>query len=146
MLGDLDEGFTYSLLNKILYLLDKGAQLISFHQNLYMLTESGRVLDSGAFSLVLQHLTGQQAIVMGKPSKQFFESAVARFNQLASNTVFVGDDITTDIAGANRIGAVSVLVKSGKYRDGDLDNTATQPTYVIDSLPDLIERDILSPG
>jgi ribonucleotide monophosphatase NagD (HAD superfamily) len=48
----------------------------------------------------------------------------------------VGDDIENDIRGAQAAGIRGVLVRTGKFRDADLD-TSPAPDAVIDSLADL---------
>ncbi len=47
----------------------------------------------------------------GKPGKAGYEKAMDQMGTDASNTIFVGDQILTDIWGANRAGIRSVMVK-----------------------------------
>ncbi len=46
-----------------------------------------------------------------KPSKQSFIRATKLMNTTVKNTVFIGDQLFTDIFGANRIGMMSYFVK-----------------------------------
>ena len=48
----------------------------------------------------------------------------------------VGDDIRTDVEGAQRAGLTGVLVRTGKFAPSDLDG-AVSPDAVIGSLADL---------
>jgi len=48
----------------------------------------------------------------------------------------VGDDIESDIAGAQAAGLRAVLVKTGKFRPDDL-NRGIRPDGVIDSVAEL---------
>lgn len=49
----------------------------------------------------------------------------------------VGDDITTDVAGAQACGAAAVLVRTGKFREGDLSGGSPEPDVVLESLASL---------
>ncbi len=46
-----------------------------------------------------------------KPKKEAYETCLAKIGILAENAVMVGDQLFTDILGANRIGIYSVLVQ-----------------------------------
>lgn len=46
----------------------------------------------------------------GKPNPRGYEQAMERMNTDCSNTLFVGDQIFTDVWGANRAGIYSILV------------------------------------
>jgi ribonucleotide monophosphatase NagD (HAD superfamily) len=53
----------------------------------------------------------------------------------------VGDDIGSDVRGAQAVGSTGVLVKTGKFRPADLEGNQVKPNHVIDSigqLPDLL--------
>jgi len=52
----------------------------------------------------------------------------------ANRAMMVGDDIDADIGGAHAAGITSVLVRSGKFRQEDLDRAQTQPDVVLDSI------------
>ncbi len=47
----------------------------------------------------------------GKPSKKGYEEGMRRMNTQKDNTLFVGDQVFTDVWGANRAGIYSILVK-----------------------------------
>ena len=54
----------------------------------------------------------------------------------------VGDDIEGDIAGAQKIGMRTVLVRTGKFRPDDLEHTSVVPDGILSSiahLPDWLE-------
>jgi ribonucleotide monophosphatase NagD (HAD superfamily) len=72
-------------------------------------------------------------MVLGKPARAFFEAALARLELSAAAAWMIGDDIKTDVGGAQAAGLNGVLVKTGKYREGDL-ALGIEPDLVIDSL------------
>ena len=48
----------------------------------------------------------------------------------------IGDDIHADIGGAQQAGLKGVLVRTGKFREADLDG-AVRPDQVLNSVADL---------
>jgi ribonucleotide monophosphatase NagD (HAD superfamily) len=55
----------------------------------------------------------------------------------------VGDDVVSDVLGAQAVGITGVLVRTGKFRASDLDDAPAQPDHVIDDisqLPALVEN------
>jgi len=79
-----------------------------------------------------------------KPSLEFFTSALMQCGLRASEIVFVGNQLNTDIVGANNAGIRNVYLADEKYRSPDESpETPVTPTYTIDSLlelPRLIQR------
>ena len=141
VLGDMGDGFDYVLMNRAFGLLDKGAQLLALHRNMWWFDGPRKRLDAGAFVAGLEAATGRKALVMGKPSAQFFETALRTLGVSADEALIVGDDVATDIAGAlGYPGLRSALVGTGKFRP----EHASQGGYdwFVDSvaeLPDLLE-------
>ena len=139
VLGDLMEGFTFELLNRIFRKLVAGAELIALQKNRYWLTGGELTLDMGPFVAALEFATGRSARVVGKPSREFFRLALSHLDLAPHQVAMVGDDWETDIAGAQRIGLRTVLVRTGKYRAGDCEKLETPPDGVAGSLADLPE-------
>jgi ribonucleotide monophosphatase NagD (HAD superfamily) len=55
----------------------------------------------------------------------------------------VGDDLDSDVAGAQGIGMKTVLVRTGKFRPDTVERARTQPDGIISSigsLPEWIEE------
>ena len=54
----------------------------------------------------------------------------------------VGDDIHSDVLGAQDAGIPGVLVRTGKFRPSDLEDDGAQPEHVLEDigqLPGLLE-------
>jgi ribonucleotide monophosphatase NagD (HAD superfamily) len=49
----------------------------------------------------------------------------------------VGDDVVNDVLGAQEIGMIGVLVRTGKFRPIDLERDDGVPDHVIDSFAGL---------
>jgi phospholysine phosphohistidine inorganic pyrophosphate phosphatase len=54
----------------------------------------------------------------------------------AAEIVMIGDDIETDIAGAQKAGLSGLLLRTGKFRELDLDGSI-KPDAILDSIADL---------
>jgi HAD superfamily hydrolase (TIGR01458 family) len=136
VLGDLGDDWTYAKLNRALrYLLD-GAQLIALGMSRYWRANDGPRLDVGPIAAAFSYATGQQPIVLGKPARDFFLLAARDLQIDPAQCVMVGDDIVTDIGGAQSAGMKTILVRTGKFRPEDLQN-AVKPDVIIDSIADL---------
>lgn len=70
----------------------------------------------GGFCAALEYAVSCEAIVMGKPSKAFFESAL--WDDIPrEETCMIGDDVLQDIQGAYHAGiGTRLLVQTGKYQ------------------------------
>jgi HAD superfamily hydrolase (TIGR01458 family) len=137
VLGDLGDDWTYAKLNQVLrYLLD-GAKLIALGMSRYWHANDGPRLDVGPIASAFAYATGHQPIVLGKPSIDFFLLALRDLQIDPAQCVMVGDDIVTDIGGAQAAGLQTILVRTGKFRPTDLDGKIT-PGLILDSIADLI--------
>jgi glycerol-1-phosphatase len=86
---------------------------------------------------VLIHATGREPVVAGKPEPPLHKESVERVD--AKRPVVVGDRLDTDIEGAVRGGADSLLVLTGVTRPPDLLLAPAQrrPSYVAADLAGL---------
>jgi len=137
ILGGAGPEFSYAALNRVFGYLLGGARLVAMGRNLYWRTEAGLQLDTGSFLPGLERAAGVTAEVTGKPAAAFFATAVAALGATAAETVMVGDDIEADVLAAQQHGITGVLVRTGKYRPGTLENAPGTPDHVIDSVAGL---------
>jgi HAD superfamily hydrolase (TIGR01458 family) len=137
VLGDLGAGFTEDVLNPAFRALLDGAELIALQHNRYWRSADGLVLDVGAWSAALEYAADVEAVVVGKPSRAFFEDALSGIGVNAPSAVMVGDDVEADVGGALDAGMQAVLVRTGKYREDAVRASGVEPTATIDSIADL---------
>ena len=106
IVGDLGERWDFRTLNRAFRLLhhNPSATLIALGMTRYWQAPDGPRLDTAPFVVALEHATGRRAIVLGKPSREFFEAAVGELGLAPTDVVMIGDDIRTDIAGARQQG------------------------------------------
>ncbi|ADC89946.1 HAD-superfamily subfamily IIA hydrolase like protein [Thermocrinis albus DSM 14484] len=139
LVGDAYTNFTYHALNKAFRYLIKGARLVALAENRYFKDKDGELsLDAGPFVRALEYASGQRATLLGKPSPTFFLKVLEKLGVSAEEAVMVGDDIEADVLGAQRVGMKSVLVKTGKFREEDLQKCII-PHLVIPDVTHLLD-------
>jgi HAD superfamily hydrolase (TIGR01458 family) len=145
LLGGADETpetnlvFSYMNLARAFGELELGADLYCLHRNKWWQTKRGPMLDSGAFVAGLEYAAGVEATVLGKPSRAYFEAACEALDAEPSLTWMVGDDLESDIAGAQGLGMRTVLVRTGKFRPDAVERSRTLPDGIVSSLAQLPE-------
>ena len=138
IVGDLGERWSYALLQEAFEYLMAGAALIALSKDRYWLNQDRLLLDAGPFVTALEFATGKSAAVAGKPSSAFYAAAMASLGAgPASSVVMIGDDLWSDVEGAQRAGLLGWLVRTGKYRDNVLRESSIRPDRILDSIADL---------
>ncbi|MEJ2545412.1 MAG: TIGR01458 family HAD-type hydrolase [Calditrichaceae bacterium] len=140
--GDLGDTVTFELLNNAFVRLMNGAKLIALQKNRFWLSDQGYTLDAGAFIALLEYASNQEAILIGKPERNFFELALADLDLLPDNVLMIGDDIESDIGGAVRINTHTCLVRTGKFRKQDVENSDIKPDHIISSIADIFSLEL----
>jgi HAD superfamily hydrolase (TIGR01458 family) len=148
LIGGADEGeetgrvFSYLNLNRAFHELEAGAELYCLHKNRWWQTADGPKLDAGAFVAGLEFASGVEATVLGKPSPEYFAAALEAIDADAELAWMVGDDVEGDIRGAQRHGMKTVLVRTGKFRPDEVEDSGILPDGILSSLaqlPDWLE-------
>jgi HAD superfamily hydrolase (TIGR01458 family) len=137
LVGDVRECLSYAAFDAAFRHLMAGAELLALQRGRYFLRSDGPHLDTGAFVALLEYASAKQARVLGKPAPAFFRMALHHLGCPADEVAVVGDDITTDVAGAKAIGAFSILVQTGKYDATALGQATSQPDLIIASIAQL---------
>jgi HAD superfamily hydrolase (TIGR01450 family) len=99
----------------------------------------GTAPGNGTLVSAVHTAVGRLPVVAGKPERAIFDAASARFG--ASNALFLGDRLDTDIVGANRAAMSSALVLTGidgpkQVLAADADS---RPGYLLADLRELFE-------
>jgi len=130
------EDFNFHNMNKALQLLKNGAKFI------VMITEAvdsslGQLeLTVGAYGKMLEEASQVKATYIGKPNKYIFQITLENMDIDKSKVLMVGDKVATDILGAKKAGLKSALVKTGEFKETDL-NCDIKPDYIFDSIKDV---------
>ncbi|XP_064090606.1 haloacid dehalogenase-like hydrolase domain-containing protein 2 [Macrobrachium nipponense] len=138
LVGLAPEKFDYDHLTSAFRLLIDGAPLIAIHKARYYKRSDGLALGPGAFVSALEYSSGCKAEVVGKPESSFFLSALQDLGCPASEAVMIGDDARDDVQGAIKAGLQGILVKTGKYREGDESSIDPKPSYVAENFAEAV--------
>jgi phospholysine phosphohistidine inorganic pyrophosphate phosphatase len=135
LVGDLGEQWTYGLMQEAFEFLMNGAAFIAFSKDRYWLRDGRLALDTGPFVTGLEFASGTQARVAGKPSAEFFRAALQSLGSVRPDSVaMIGDDLWSDVQGAQGAGLQGWLVRTGKFRAAVLKDSGITPDRVLDSV------------
>ncbi|OPY52532.1 MAG: putative HAD-hydrolase [Methanosaeta sp. PtaU1.Bin112] len=140
VMGDAGDGFTFDRLNQALRFILDGADILALEMDRYWNEPQGLVLSTGPFVAALEYATGKKALLMGKPSRNFFELALHDLGIKPEEAAMIGDDILTDVHGAQEMGMHGILVKTGKYREEIAKRSGVKPNMILQSMADLAEH------
>ena len=137
VLGGAGPEFGYAALNRVFGFVQRGAAFVAMHRSLRWRTAEGLQLDTGAFLMGIEHAADREAVVVGKPSAEFFGSALGALGAAPEEALMIGDDVETDVLAAQRHGLTGVLVRTGKFTREGLATASGTPDHVLDSFADL---------
>lgn len=139
MTGVPPEGFRQSEIDIALRILSqKGAQLIILNPDVIAPVNSQTFVQvAGFYGHKLAQATKCQVIKLGKPFPLIFEKACYSLFPKKGATLFVGDTLWTDIAGANHFGIDTAIIQRGNSNFTefyDNMNIEVHPNYLLKSL------------
>lgn len=137
VVGDLGSDWSVPILNEAFQALMRGAELVAIQKNRYWRRQDELVLDAGAFVAALEYSSGTQAKLIGKPSREFFQTATSELALPPEQVAMIGDDLEGDVLGARLAGLKGIAVRTGKYRAEDEERALDSSDVVLDSVADL---------
>ncbi|MBM4445825.1 MAG: HAD-IIA family hydrolase [Chloroflexi bacterium] len=139
VLGDCREDFNFQNLNKALRLLSGGAKFIVMIPEIVDNSMGELELNVGAYGKMLEEAANIKATYIGKPNRYVFDIALNTMGIAEKNKIImVGDRISTDILGARNAGLKTALVKTGEFRESDLESPVI-PDYIFNSVREVGE-------
>ncbi len=78
-------------------------------------------------------LTFSDEVLLAKPSDEIFRMTVESMNTDLSSTIHIGDHVSNDVVGANRVGMKSIWIR-GFYEPEDPDDPDSQADIAVDDL------------
>nr|CDJ95594.1 Haloacid dehalogenase hydrolase domain containing protein [Haemonchus contortus] len=133
--------FHFERLNDAFKLVLNGAQLVAVHKGRYYKRADGLALGPGPFVAALEYATGAKAEIVGKPEPAFFLMGAATLGSDIdlANTVMIGDDAKDDVVGAIKSGMKGILVRTGKYREGDEQQIPLERRNCVESFAEAVD-------
>ena len=136
VLGDLRDKFSFQTMNKALKLLLDGSKFIVMITDIVDNSMGGVELTVGAYGKMLENAAKIKATYIGKPNRYIFEMALTTMKIEKSKVLMVGDKVLTDILGAKNTEIKSALVKTGEFKETELQSDV-EPDFVLDSVKDI---------
>jgi glycerol-1-phosphatase len=132
-------GIDYPLLAEATLAVRAGAWYVASNADATLPTARGLQPGNGSLVQVIVNATGTRPVVAGKPEPPLHAETLARTG--AKRPLVVGDRLDTDIEGAVRVGADSMLVLTGVTGPADavLAPPGQRPTYVAADLAGLLD-------
>jgi glycerol 3-phosphatase-2 len=130
---------TYALLAEAAIAVGRGAWFVAANADQTLPTPRGRQPGNGSLAGLITAATGTRPEVAGKPEPPLHAEAMARTG--ARCPLVVGDRLDTDIEGAVRAGADSLLVLTGVSSPADvlLAPEGRRPRYLAADLSGLVQ-------
>ena len=137
---------SYSMLAEGGLAVAAGALFVATNADLTLPSRRGNQPGNGSLIQVIETATGVRPLVAGKPDPPLHRESVLRTG--TKHPLVVGDRLDTDIEGAYRVGADSLLVLTGVTSpvDAVLAPPTQRPTYLAADLAGLLgpHRDVTS--
>ena len=132
-----DEHVSYEKLTAVLRAFGPDTTLVAPNRDRIYPSEDGPVPGAGASVGAVEGMTGQDALVVGKPETRLADIAAATVDATTKNTLIVGDNLETDILMGGRAGMTTALVLTGVSTRAAAESAPVQPDHVLDSLADV---------
>jgi ribonucleotide monophosphatase NagD (HAD superfamily) len=127
------EQLTFAELRQATQAVLRGAELIGTSRDRTFPMPDGPWPGAGSIVAAVEYATGRTALIVGKPERTMFDTALDRVG--TRRALVVGDNPASDLAGARAAGLDAVLVLSGGV---DPDGVEPPPATVAVDLGTLV--------
>ena len=141
LLGDLGERWNFALLQLAFDHVRDGAEIVTCSRDRAYRRHGELVLDVGPFVAALEYASGATATLAGKPSPAMYDTAIRQLRLPAverSSVLMIGDDMHSDIAGAQQAGLTAWAVATGKFSAAEAARAGIAPDRIIPGLDTLL--------
>jgi 4-nitrophenyl phosphatase len=136
----LDEQFTYGDIKIAVDLVRTGIPFIGTNPDVAIPTPAGLIPGTGSILAAIETASGISPIIIGKPKPTIFQNAIKALKVSPSETLVVGDRLSTDIAGGQSAGCRVGLVLSGVTNLVEAKKWRPTIDFIADDLTALIEE------
>lgn len=123
-----------------LYLQTKDIPFLATNQDYRCPIEDGLYIpDCGGMCEWIRLTTGKSALTMGKPNPVVIDYFLKKYDLKKEDILLVGDRLYTDILIGVNANVETVCVLSGESSKEDIAKSEYKPTYVLNSVKELIQ-------
>lgn len=137
VLGETHD-YNISQVTKAIRLIKDGARFIATNPDPSGPAEGGIVPACGAMAALIETASGRSPLFVGKPNPLMMRTALNYLGVHSEDTVMIGDRMETDIFAGVTSGMETILVLTGVTRREDVDTQPYVPTYIVESVADLL--------
>ncbi|PDW04387.1 HAD-IIA family hydrolase [Candidatus Viridilinea mediisalina] len=139
VVASFDRTFSYRKLQIAFDAIRAGARLVATNPDRFCPVPGGGEPDAAAIIAAIEACTNVRCEVnVGKPSPMMAQSISTMLQLPPTACLMVGDRLMTDIAMGATAGMDTLLVLTGDSSRADLATAPHQPTYVAESLAELV--------
>ena len=139
VLVSFDTELIYDELRIACLYIQKGSKFIATNMDYRCPIESGLYIpDCGGLCKWISMCTDKEPIFLGKPEPTMIYQVMEKFGVKKEETMMVGDRYYTDIVAGINADVDTVAVLSGETTLQEFESANKKPTYIIDSIADLI--------
>lgn len=135
----IDHHINYEKLANACLSVRAGAAFLSTNSDHAFPSERGFLPGNGAFTKLVEHSTGVEALFMGKPQPFMLELIQKKYGFNKDEMVMIGDNYETDILTGIRMGIHTAHLNSGVTRTEVVQQQLEKPTYLLESLSEWIK-------
>ncbi|MCU0491263.1 MAG: HAD-IIA family hydrolase [Chloroflexaceae bacterium] len=139
VIASFDRTFTYHKLQVAFDTIRAGARLLATNPDRYCPVPGGGEPDAASIIAAIEACTATRCEVMvGKPSPIMAQTVMTMLGLPPERCIMVGDRLETDIAMGASAGMATAFMLTGASTRADLPAAPYQPTYICESLEELI--------
>lgn len=139
VVGDT-RSYNFAMIEQAINLVLKGAKLIGTNPDASGPIETGITPSTRALISPIEVATGRKAYFVGKPNPLMMRIALKRLGLKREDGIVIGDRMDTDVRCGMESEIDTLLVLSGITSKSDIDNFPYKPTFVLDGIISLIEK------
>ena len=140
VLASFDTELVYDELRVACLYLQKGSKFIATNMDYRCPIEDGLYIpDCGGLCKWMEMCTGVKPTFLGKPAPEMIYQVEELFNVKPEEVIMVGDRHYTDIMAGINAGVDTLAVLTGETTKEEFENAEHKPTYIKESIKDLLE-------
>ncbi len=132
-----DFNLVYNSVKRACIHIRHGATFIATNADPVFPSEEGLIPGAGSVGALLRTATSKEPLVIGKPEAAMYELALEQLGADRAEAVMIGDNLVTDIEGANRLGIPTILTLSGVTSAAEYEQATIKATLDFVGLPEL---------
>lgn len=139
VLGETQE-YSFDEIATAIRLIDAGSHFVATNPEPTGTSPKGALPGCGALAAMIQKATGVAPYFVGKPNPVMIREGLNILDAHSKSTVMIGDRMDTDIRAGVEAGLETILVLSGVAQLDGIGEFPFQPSHVVGSVADLVER------